>query len=342
MDPSFYIFKSKNGAMFLALYVDDGLLAATNVSLIKVFLSELRKHFKITETHKVSSFLGVCISKLPDGSIFISQEKYIEKILENFNMSNANAVSTPIDTGWESTNSSEIKYKIPYREAVGNLMYLQTISRPDISFAINVASRAIESPKEIHWSLIKRIMRYLKGTADVGLLYCKRDSFEAYSDADYAGDRKTRKSTSGILCKNASAAITWQSKLQSCISLSTTESEYVSAASAVKEMIWLKRLLTACDSCQKDEFCLYVDNMSAIKLIKNPEFHQKTKHIDVKFHFVRDMYEKRVIDVKYIRSDEQIADIFTKALPKQRFLDLRCKLGLVSKKDICSQVNFIN
>jgi len=143
----------------------------------------------------------------------------------------------------------------------------------------------LENPSVAHWSLVKRIIRYLKSTADLELLYCKNGDFEAYSDVDFVSDRETRKSTSGILCKNANAVIVWQSKRQQCISLSTTESEYVSAASAVKEIIWLKRLLSECGHCNKNS-CLYIDNMSAIRLIKNPEFHQRSKHTDVKFHFI--------------------------------------------------------
>jgi len=332
-DPCFYIFKNELGKILLAFYVDDGLLAATNELLIEEFFLELEKQFKITETKNVTSFLGVEILKLPDGSIFINQGKFIGKILERFNMNNANVVSTPIDTGWDLSGPCKIEKEIPYREAVGNLLYVQVISRPDISFAVNIASRALENPSVAHWSLVKRIMRYLKGTADLGLLYCKNGDFEAYSDADFAGDRETRKSTSGILCKNANAAIVWQSKRQQCVSLSTTESEYVSAASAIKEIIWLKGLLAECGNCNGN-FCLHVDNMSAIRLIKNPEFHQRSKHIDVKFHFIRDMYEKGVINIKHVSSDEQIADIFTKALAKSRFNNLRCKLGLVSKENV--------
>ena len=319
--------------MFLAIYVDDGLLAASHEPLVDKFLNELSKQFKTTVTKNVTSFLGIEIFKLDDGSIFINQRKYTETILEKFNLSNANCVSTPIDAGWNSSEFEKKGYGGPYREAVGNLMFLQVVSRPDIGFAVNVASRVLENPCEVHWLLVKRIMRYLKGTLDMGLLYCKTGGFEAYSDTDYAGDKETRKSTTGVVCKYGSAAITWQSKRQQCVSQSTTEAEYVSAASAAKEIVWLKKLLYECDSNDK-EFPLFVDNMSAIKLIKNPQFHQRSKHIDVKYHFVRDLYEKGEISVEYIATDKQTADVLTKALPKPRFVYLRTKLGLVNKSSI--------
>ena len=332
-DPCFYVYKRADERMFLSIYVDDGLVAASHEHLIDKLLNELSKQFKITSTRNVTSFLGVEIYQLRDGSIFISQNKYIQSILERFNLSEANCVSTPIEISWYANDFEKEPSKAPYREAVGNLMFLQVVSRPDISFAVNIASRALEKPSNAHWMLVKRIFRYLKGTVDVGLLYCRDNSFEAYSDADYAGDRETRKSTSGILCKHASAAITWQSKRQQCVALSTTEAEFVSAASAAKEIIWLKRLFTECE-IDIGNYTLFIDNMSAIKLIKNPEFHQRSKHIDVKYHFIRNLYEKGEIDVKYVRSEEQTADVFTKALTKPRFMYMKAKLGLRSKREI--------
>ena len=332
-DSCFYIYKKADKKMYLSIYVDDGLVAASDERLIEKLFCELSKEFKITNTKNVTNFLGVEIYRLKDGSIFISQHKYVQNILKKFNLTEANCVSTPIDVNWDANIYDEKACKSPYREAVGCLMFLQTVSRPDISFAVNIASRGLEKPSEAHWMLVKRIIRYLKGTIDLGLLYCKDGDFETYCDADYAGDKETRKSTSGVVCKYASAAITWQSKRQQCVALSTTEAEYVSAASAAKEMVWLKKLFI---ECEEDivNYDLMIDNMSALKLIKNPEFHQRSKHIDVKYHFVRDLYEKGEINVEYIKSEEQTADVFTKALPKPRFLYLRAKLGLKSLSEL--------
>ncbi|KAK2579157.1 hypothetical protein KPH14_011607 [Odynerus spinipes] len=136
----------------------------------------------------------------------------------------------------------------------------------------------------------------------MGLLYRRIGNFEAYSDADFAGDKKERKSTAGIICKHASAAITWQSKRQKCVAQSTTEAEYVSAASPCKDIVWLKKLLTECHS-DNENFTLYIDNISAIKLITNPEFHQRSKHIDIKYHYIRDLYKTGEIKLNYIKTD---------------------------------------
>ena len=287
------------------------------------------------------NFLEVEICRLKDESIFISQEKYIKNLLEKFNLSEANSVSTPIEVNWNANDFDNIECNAPFREAVGSLIFLQVVSRPDISFAVNIVALVLDKLSKGHWLLVKRIIRYLKGTLDVGLLYCKDNEFATYSDADFAGDKETRKSTSGILCKHAGAAITWQSKRQQCVTLSTTEAEYVSATLAAKEMIWLKKLFLECNI--NIGICtLFVYNLSALNLIKNPQFHQRSKHIDVKYHFIRDLYTGGEIEIKYVKSDNQIADVFTKALAKPRYLYLKEKLGLVRKCDIveCKDVEF--
>lgn len=332
-DPCLY-YRTEDGKKFLlVLWVDDGLIAASCDKDIDCFLSKLQSNFKATITTDVRIFLGIEIRQLHDGSIFLSQTNYMRKMLDQFRMCDAKPVSTPIDVGWYDKDTSEDKLQIPYREAVGHLMYLQVVTRPDIAFAVSVASRALESPTQAHWRLVKRIMRYIKGTENVGLHYKMTGTFECYSDADFAGDTLTRKSTTGVLCKFSDAAIIWQSKKQQSVALSTTEAEYVSASIAAKEIVWVSRLLNEI-GIKSEANTLFVDNVSAIKLVKNPEFHQRTKHIDVRYHFVRDLYEKGIIDVKYVKSEDQYADILTKPLVKQKFELLRSALGLVDRNNI--------
>lgn len=219
-------------------------------------------------------------------------------------------------------------YKCTLSRSCWYLNVFQVVSRPDISFAVNVVSRVLDKPSEVHWMIVKRIIRYLKGTAEVGLYYCKENNFEEYSDADYAGNNVTRKSTS-----HANAAIIWQSKRQQFVALSTTEAEFVSAATAAKEIPWLKKLFSDCELIDLN-YVLFINNLSALKLVKNPKFHQRTKHIDVKYQFIRDLHEKGTINVKYVESEEQVADILTKALAKPRFVYLKERLGLRSKAEI--------
>lgn len=216
-------------------------------------------------------------------------------------------------------------------------MFLQIVSRPDISFAVNVVSRNLKNPTEGHWMIVKRIFRYLKGTIEMGLLYRGSGHFDVYSDADYANDKKDRKSVSGVLCVNADAAVSWQCKKQQCVSLSMTEAEYISAAATAKELVWFKKLFTDC-VINLENYVLYVDNTSAIKLMKNPEFHQRSKHIDVRYHFVRELVRNNVMTVKYVESEKQLAEIFMKALPKPRFECLVTEIGLKRKSKIINKI----
>ncbi|KRZ82363.1 Retrovirus-related Pol polyprotein from transposon TNT 1-94, partial [Trichinella sp. T8] len=232
----------------------------------------------------------------------------------------ANAVSTPaeINVSMEE-NEEHLSSNIPYSEAVGALMFSMTATRPDIAYAA-----------------VKRIFRYLRGTADYGLLYqAKREGFlKGYSDADYAGDVTTRRSRTGAVCMCEGGAVLWHSQKQRSVALSTTEAEYVAASEAAKDMMWLMALFAEVTEV-KQKLILFVDNMGAVTLSKNPKFHNRSKHIDVRFHFVREKYIEGKIDIQHIDSENQKADILTKDLSKTRFQNLRQQLEIVSEHMDC-------
>ncbi|GBO04460.1 Retrovirus-related Pol polyprotein from transposon TNT 1-94 [Araneus ventricosus] len=233
-----------------------------------------------------------------DGTIFLHSESYIKRILKRFNLDGANTYTIPADPGTilsSDSNPLPEGTTIPYRETIGSLMFLAITTRPDIAFAVNVVSRFQSNPGQVHWNAVKRIFRYPKDTADI------------------------------------------QSQKQSTVSTSTTETEYIAASIAVKEVSWLRQLL---QDVSEGELCdegitLFVDNQSAIKLIKNPVFHKRTKHIDVRYHFIGEKCDDGSVNIKYVKYEEQLADIFTKALPKVKFEKLRELLNIKEMNHLC-------
>ncbi|CAK1579062.1 unnamed protein product [Parnassius mnemosyne] len=238
-------------------------------------------------------------------------------------MTNATPTSTPADVNVIMTkNEDENIINFPYRELIGSLLFLCSVSRPDISFAVNVLSRYVNNPSQQHVNAVKRIVRYLINTKDLCIKYGESDGLIGYSDSDYASDVDTRKSTTGYIFMMNGGPITWSSQKQKTIALSTTEAEFVAACEAAKEMIWLRQLmLDLGENCKC--VTMFIDNQSAIKLINNPVYHKRTKHIDVKYYFIREKVELGMIKINYVPSKDQLADILTKALSTQTFTYIR-------------------
>jgi hypothetical protein len=247
-------------------------------------------------------------------------------------MDGCNPVDLPATPGsfLSKYSNPEKAIKVPFKEATGSLMYLMLSTRPDIAFAVNKISQFCENPQQAHWNAVRRIFSYLQGTRNYGLRYGPSITIPTgYSDSDYAGDSDTRKSTSGFVFTLNGGTVAWSSRRQQCVSTSTTEAEYVAASEAAKESVWLRRLLMEIVPEWKQPLLLMCDNISSIELTRSPKFHQRTKHIDVRFHFVREQQEAKEIDVKYIRTADQLADPFTKPLPNPRFSVLREAIGVV-------------
>lgn len=332
-DPCVFVYTGANGMMVLAIYVDDGLIAAENEEAIGPVIEYLRREFEI-KFFDAKYFLGLEIDIRPGGSVHVSQGAYARKVLDRFHMMNCNPVSTPCDNAQNLGDFvADGKLDFPYREAVGSLMYLAVATRPDISFAVGNVSRYLEKPAEAHENAVKRILKYIRGTIDMGICFESENDlvFRGYSDADYAGDVETRRSTSGYVFMFGNGIISWCSERQKSVALSTTESEYIAASHAVKELVWLKRLLSELLLVEMDAPIFFMDNQSAIRLVKNPEFHKRTKHIDVRFHFIREKFEDGTFDLEYVPSNEMVADILTKALPKDRHRYLCMLMGILPR-----------
>ena len=215
--------------------------------------------------------------------------------------------------------------------AIGCLTYVTTVSRPDLSAAVDVLSKFMSKPGTEHWQGVKRVMRYIQGTLNYSLLFTADGTdpkLTGYSDADWGGDVSTRRSTSGYVFQIQGNTVSWCSKRQACVARSTTEAEYMALSIACQESIWLRRLLSDIQVNQQSPSTIYEDNIGAIELSKNPKFHNRTKHIDISYHFVREQVEQKAISVKYCPSENMLADIMTKGLSKIAFERLRDKLSV--------------
>jgi hypothetical protein len=253
-------------------------------------------------------------------------------------MEGCNPAETPIPLGTKLSKNDEgpTVDSTLYKSLVGSLLYL-TATRPDIMYAASLVSRFMESPKDSHWKMAKRILRYVAGTLNFGLWYTKSDSnqLSGYTDSDFAGSLDDRKSTSGHVFQLGTNLISWASKKQPIVSISSAEAEYVAATSASCQAVWLRRILKDMSHTEKDPTPIFCDNTSAIALSKNHVFHKKSKHIDTRFHFIRELVNNGDIALQFCGSRDQLADIFTKPLGKSVFDFQRQHLGIISA-DVCN------
>lgn len=331
-DPCMFYKNHAGHKLIIVLYVDDGLVAYQDKADFETLIADLKAEFQCTVS-SASCFLGLQINQAVDGSVSITQENYTKRILEKFGMSECNKIDTPMERQTQSADN-EVNdgslTKVPYRQAVGSLMYLAVGTRPDIMYAVSHVSQALENPTQNDWSKVKRIFKYLKGTSDISIVYGSNHQkmLTTYSDADFAGDARTRRSTSGVVCMYMGGPISWISRRQKSVALSTTEAEFVAASEASKEAVWLMRLLneiTELSSVPR----LLIDNMSAVKLVKNPVFHKRSKHIEVRHFFVREKVEEGQLTVEHVPSESQLADILTKPLCRDTFVKIRELLGII-------------
>ncbi|KAJ9565617.1 hypothetical protein OSB04_001583 [Centaurea solstitialis] len=327
VDSTLFIMKEGDHIVVIQVYVDDIIFGSTSKELCKKFETIMTQEFKMSMMGEINFFLGLQVKQFPDG-IFINQSKYIFDLLKKYDMSSCNFIGTPMATGNKIGPDHEGKDVDlrTYRGMVGSLMYLTAI-RPDIMFATCVCARYQAKPKESHLAAVKRIFRYLKGTPYYGLWYPKGLGFElqAYSDADYGGCNMDRKSTSGHIQLLGNKLVSWASKKQQCVSTSTTESEYVAAASCCSQVLWMQTQLRDYGFVYK-KIPIYCDSKSAIAISANPVQHSKTKHIDIRYHFLKDNVEKENIELYFVNTEYQLADLFTKALDEKRFKFLISRL----------------
>lgn len=322
-DPCVYV-KSVNGVkIIIAVYVDDILLFSKNQSAIKQVKCALSKFFDIDDIGECRHVLGLDINK-SENSLSLKQRQYTVDILEKFQMSDCKAVSTPINPGEKLSGCDGnpcgkcgIVDQTYYRSIIGSLMFLAVSSRPDIAFAVSMLSRFNNNPHVEHITAAKRVLRYLKGTVDYELQFRKTErKLVGYVDADWGNDLADRRSYTGFVFLLAGGPISWEAKKQTTVALSSTEAEYMAVTQAAKEAMFIQHVLQELEVSGHWEWptTLFCDNAGAIQLAKNQGYQPRTKHIDIRHHFIRELVEKQDIEMIHVGTREMIADILTKGL----------------------------
>lgn len=329
-----YVKMDKNGdCLFVCLYVDDLIFSGNNPSLFEDFKNDMAREFEMADIGLMSFYLGLEVRQSDDG-IFVGQQAYVKEVLDRFNMSNSKPVATPMMFGAKLSKNEEGEKVDPtlFKSLVGCLRYL-TCTRPDILFSVGIISRFMEVPTTNHMKVAKRILRYLKGTIDFGLFYSSSKGFQlvGYCDSDFAGDIDDRKSTTGFVFFMGSNAISWSSKKQAIVTLSSCEAEYVTITACACHAIWLRRMLKEIGLSESEATTIFVDNKSAQALARNPVFHDRSKHIDTRYHFIRENIMEKEIKLEYVKSADQVADNITKPLGVDVFSKMRSMLGVMKK-----------
>ena len=331
-------YRRKGSTLIIVLvHVDDCTIAGTSIALILRFKIEIAKFVAITDLGELHWILGIEVKRIRENrSIHLSQKSYIESMLRRYGFEDLKPVSLPMETSVRLTSAQSpsttqeiaIMRNIPYQEAVGSLMYASLGTRPDITYAVQTVSRFSKNPGQAHWDAVKRIFRYLKGTKEFWLTYGgQQKELKRYADAD-GSMAEDRHAISGYTFLLHGGAVSWAAKRQEIVSLSTTESEYVAVTHASKEALWLRSLITQLFDVKLDPTPLFSDNQSAIALTKDHQYHPRTKHIDIRFHFIRWIIENGSIRLIYCPTDDMLADTLTKALLSPKVKHFAVELGL--------------
>jgi hypothetical protein len=324
-------------------YVDDLTLACKHQPTLNRIKEELKKRYKMHDLGPIKYILGIeVIRDRANRSMLLSQRKHISDVLERFQMTDARPVSTPLAKSMPLTKEDcpqtpeEVEYmrSVPYLSAVGSLMYLAVGTRPDIAYAVGALSRFNANPGRAHWKQVQHVFKYLAGTRDLMLCYGPGQdgtSLQIYSDADYAGDVDSARSTSGYSTFVGKCLVNWSSKRQPVVAKSTTEAEYIAANDAGSDGVWFRNFMSELGYPPSDATTLWLDNQSAIRVGKNPEHHSRMRHLLPKYHWLREQVEDKVFSLEYVPTTAMRADILTKPLETVAHQRVCSLLGLISQ-----------
>lgn len=329
-DPCIYVKIEANGNILLVgIYVDDALILGNIYDIVNEFKVAISSRFKMKDLGNLHWLLGMEIRRNRElRTIEIHQTAYIDRMLERFGMSDCKPVATPVE-GVLSRLSDDHKGKPDgdYMSLVGSLLYAAMVTRPDIAYAVQALGRHLQASGPDHWTAAKRVLRYLKGTRELGIKYgmdgADQVELHGYCDSDWAGDIDSRRSTTAYVFVMAGGSVSWASKLQPTVALSSSEAEYMAACAAVQEAIYMRRLLGDLGFHLSGPTAIHADNQSCIAMGKNPVHHKRSKHIDIRYHFTRERVESGEVELKYVPTEHQLADLLTKPLRGYRTATLR-------------------
>jgi hypothetical protein len=337
-----YYRKSDTGTIIAAVHVDDFLSIASSEEENNRFKIQMQTAWTISDLGTPRYVVGIAIEwDRQNSTVHLSQTALIDKIISQFGQKDATPLSLPMDPGLKlrrvdrTTLSKEEQYRLsktPYRSLVGCLLYLAISTRPDIAYAVQQLSQYVDSFASPHWNAAIRLVRYLKGTRDLKLTLGGKGSAVSllgFTDSDWANCLDTRRSVGGYMWSLGSGAVSWAARKQKTVAASSCEAEYMAGYEAAQECIWLRALLKDIGhDITQDATTLLCDNNAAINLSEDPLLHARVKHVDIKYHFLRERVQSGEIAIRYIPTKDNVADLFTKALPSPLFIRLRTLLGL--------------
>lgn len=332
VDKCLYTRQIQGNWCYILIYVDDIVVAYHSKAEIKFIERALNKNFEIQDLGAIKLFLGIEVHRDGDGNFELCQSGYIGKIVTENGLENSKPAKTPMEVGYGKGESSLLINNNKYQQLIGSLLYLSINTRPDISASVSILAQKVSGPNEEDWNQLKRVVKYLKSTVNLRLklsnIMSNSKQLIGYADANWAEDKESRKSNSGFVFFFNGGTISWACRKQSCVALSSTEAEFISLSEACQEAQWLRKLLQDLNHNIDIPTTINEDNQSCLKIIKEEKFSNRTKHIDTKFHFVKDYVDRKIVNCVYCPTDTMIADLLTKPLSfaKHSFFTEKCNL----------------
>lgn len=330
------VFINDSTGLILEVHVDDINVMGKHLQAILEFKTQISQTFPMTDEGECSWYLGMHVEQQP-GEIRIHQKQYIDQIVTKYGFSQAAPVKTPLDKdiklAKQDNYTAHPKFRTEYQSKVGSLNFASNQTRPDIAFATGYVARYASNPNQTHMDAVDRIFAYLKSDTGKGITYSGKRGLQlmGFVDSDFAGCEDSRRSTTGWVFTLAGGPVSWSSQRQKTVATSTMDAEYIAGAEAAKEAVWIRNFINdlRIPGVHIDTVPLYIDNNSALKLTRNPEFHSRSKHIDVKHHFIREKVDEGVVNTQRVNTKDNLADVFTKALPRPTHEDLVNCLNLL-------------